>query len=70
LLADDPVRAIEFPNLAGGSVGDEVHRVVTIPHRQFERIAAERVHAVERHQLPALVRLQLPAGRQVAVIPE
>src|SRR2546427_773652 len=60
-VAHDAVRLVELPNLAEWAVGDEVHRILAVLHRDIEREPTEAVGGIDREQATPAVRFDLPA---------
>ncbi len=68
LLAHHPVGLVEPPHLPRGAVGDEVHRVLAVAHRQADGVVPAGADGVERDQLRARIGLELPARVETAVV--
>src|SRR5690606_2403589 len=64
-VAADPIGAVEFPDLAEGAVGDEVHRILAILHWDVEGELAQGVDRVESDDAATAVGLDGPAGTQL-----
>ena len=61
-LCQHPVGPVELADLAERSVGDEVHRILAVPHRQIDRESTRRVRGIECDQITAAVGLDRPPG--------
>ena len=70
LLAHHAVGLVEPAHLPVGAVGHEVHGVLAVAHRQRHRVIPARADRVERHQLGAGVRLELPPRVEPAEVVE
>ena len=65
-LAQDAVRAIELTQLPQRTVGEEIHGVLTVAHRQLDRVPPPGVGRIHGHQLPAAIRFDRPPRRQLS----
>ena len=64
-VAYDAVGLVELSDLAEWSVGDEIHRVLTVLHRYIHGKLTEAVYRIEGDQASATIRFNFPARTQV-----